>query len=108
MEGHGIKATALTQDNIDQHPTLWREVENGELKIVYATSAVILRPRGYFLTNIVGRKNRFTSNIVAVAVDECHLKLIWDWVRFRTRYGEIGKVRSVLSDMPFICLSATL
>ena len=46
------------------------------------------------------------TNLVAVAVDECHL--VWDWVRFRPKYGELGKLKSVLLSTPFILVSATL
>ena len=65
-----------------------------------------MKPRGHFLLNVVQKQSPFIQNLVAVAVDECHL--IWDWERFRKRYGDIGKLRSILSQIPFVCLSATL
>ena len=97
---------ALTKENRAEHPDLWKRVEAGEFRIVYATPELLLKPRGYFLLNVVQKQSPFTQNLVAVAVDECHL--IWDWEGFQKRYGDIGKLRSILSEIPFLCLSATL
>ena len=101
-----IPAVSLTEENIAKIPDLWKQVEAGEFRIVYATPEILLKRRGHFLLNVVKSKCLFMENLVAVAVDECHL--VWDWERFRERYGDIGKLRSILSRIPFLCLSATL
>jgi hypothetical protein len=55
---------------------------------------------------MAGKTNKFMKNLVAVAVDECHL--IWDWEGFRHTYQFLGTLRSVLDTVPWACLSATL
>jgi hypothetical protein len=46
------------------------------------------------------------ANLVAIAVDECHL--IWDWKDFRVLYAALGRLRQSCKDIPWVCLSATL
>ena len=46
------------------------------------------------------------KNIIAVAIDECHL--IWDWETFRPLYAELGRLKNLMRYIPFVCVSATL
>ena len=101
-----ISAVALTKDNFHEHTNLWKRVEAGEFQVVYATPEILLEHRGHFFLDIVRSHCTFIKNLVAVAIDECHL--VWDWEDFRQEYSYIGKLRSLLSRVPFICLSATL
>jgi superfamily II DNA/RNA helicase len=101
-----ISAIALTKDNFEEHINLWKRVEAGEFRMVYATPEILLEHRGHFLLDVVKSDCPFIKNLIAVAIDECHL--VWDWEDFRQEYGDIGKLRSLLSRVPFICLSATL
>ena len=101
-----ISAVALTKDNFEEHTNLWKRVEAGEFQVVYATPEILLEHRGHFLLDVVRSHCPFIKNLIAVAIDECHL--VWDWEDFRREYGDIGKLRSLLSRVPFICLSATL
>src|SRR5436190_2209020 len=101
-----ISAVALTNDNFNEHTNLWKRVEAGEFPVVYATPEILLEHHGHFLLDIVRSHCPFIKNLIAVAIDECHL--VWDWEDFRREYGDIGKLWSLLSRVPFICLSATL
>lgn len=101
-----ISAVALTKDNFEDHTNLWNRVAVGEFQVVYATPEILLEHHGHFLLDVVKSDCPFIKNLVAVAVDECHL--VWDWEDFRQEYGDIGKLRSLLRRVPFICLSATL
>ena len=55
------------------------------------------------------RKDRicpFLANLVLVAVDECHC--VKDWHQLRPQYQLIGSLRTLLSSVTFMALSATL
>ena len=94
-------------ENIQRIPELWKRVKDGEFQIVYATPETILKASGYFMKDIFAdSKSPFMQNLVAVAIDECHL--VNDWLGFREQYGDIGPLRSQLAHVPFIGLSATL
>lgn len=103
----GISAIALDADTLDEEPALWRRVEAGEFRIVYATPESLFDARGHFQTNTIRHPRcAFMKNLVALAIDECHL--IWDWQDFRVLYRHIGSLRLVLRRMPVICTSATV
>jgi hypothetical protein len=102
-----ISSIALTMENFQAIPNLWQKVRDGEFKIVYATPETLLQASGYFLKDIVpSLQSAFMRNLVAVAIDECHL--MWDWIGFREKYGDIGPLRSAMPQVPFLGLSATL
>ena len=102
-----IKVVALTAENTKADPILWTKVNRGEYDLVYATPEVLMDKRGHFATSTVRKPGRiFLKNLVAVAVDECHL--IWDWLGFRNQYSFIGNLRLTLNRVPFVCMSATL
>src|SRR5579859_4316503 len=99
---------ALTKDNIDADPSLWkRAFNNGDFRIVYATPEILLLEESYFLRKVVPEANHpFKKKLIAVAFDECHC--IKNWGVFRPYYRMAGTLRELLSDIPFIALSATL
>ena len=81
-------------------------MDSGQFKVVYATPELLLDKAGHFAKRTIRQKTAFIKNLVAVAVDECHL--CWDWQSFRSQYRFIGNLRLTLTNVPFICLSATL
>jgi len=102
----GIKAVAVTKDNLLADPAIWEKVRDGHYQLIYASPETLLDARGYFMTEIAGRGSRFEKRLVAIAIDECHL--IWDWEHFRVQYKNIGKLRMTFDKTPIACLSATL
>jgi superfamily II DNA helicase RecQ len=101
-----IEAVALTKENISSDKSLWRKVRDGHFRLVYASPETLLAADGYFMTEIAGRNTAFEKNLVAIAVDECHL--VWDWEHFRKQYKHIDKLRMTFPEAPIACLSATL
>src|SRR5579859_5012696 len=96
---------ALTKDNIDADPSLWkRAFNNGDFRIVYATPEILLLEESYFLRKVVPEANHpFKKKLIAVAFDECHC--IKNWGVFRPYYRMAGTLRELLPDIPFIALS---
>src|SRR5579859_948280 len=99
---------AMTKDNLDADPSLWkRAFEDGEFRIVYATPEILFIESSYFLRKVLPDGNHpFKKNLIAVALDECHC--IKNWGQFRPYYRMAGILRELLSDIPFVALSATL
>src|ERR1700694_3919646 len=88
----GIAAIALDADTLDEEPALWARVEAGEFRIVYVTPESLFDARGHFQTKTLRKpSSAFMKNLVAIAIDECHL--IWDWQDFRVMYRHIGSLR---------------
>ena len=103
----GIAAIALDADTLDEEPALWARVEAGEFRIVYVTPESLFDARGHFQTKTLRKpSSAFMKNLVAIAIDECHL--IWDWQDFWVMYRHIGSIRLVLRRVPVICTSATV
>lgn len=97
---------AITSESLKQNPRLWDEVDRGTYQIVYACPEMLLDKKGHFANVTLRNRSDFMRNLVAVAVDECHL--IWDWEGFRTAFRFIGNIRNSIINVPFVCLSATL
>lgn len=98
---------AITSDSLEKNPNLWNEVDRGDYQIVYACPEQLVKHKGHFSqTTLKSPKCAFMKNLVAVAIDECHL--IWEWEGFRVGYRYIGNIRAALVGVPFVCLSATL
>jgi superfamily II DNA/RNA helicase len=102
----GFEAVALTSENISSDKSLWQKVRDGHYRLVFASPETLLAAEGYFMTEIADRNTTFEKNLVAIAVDECHL--IWDWEHFRKQYKHIEKLRMLFPEVPIACLSATL
>lgn len=103
----GFSAVALDAETIEANPSVWNEVSEGYYQFVYATPEVLLDNRmPFFLKIMRNHQCEFRKHLVAVGVDECHL--IWDWESFRKAYADIGRIKLILRDTPFICASATL
>lgn len=97
----------LTHESLAEDPTLWAQVDAGELQFVFASPEVLVDSRSHFWkVTITQKSNNFQKYLVLVAVDECHL--IWDWKGFRPHYKLIGSLHQTLDSVPWLLLSATL
>jgi ATP-dependent DNA helicase RecQ len=101
----GIKAAALYQEAIDRDNTLPRRAFSGEFQLLFASPE--------FLCNSVTIHRKFfqdsaklPNDIRAIVVDEAHLIVAWQ--EFRPAYTSIGNLRTLLPNIPFLILSATL
>jgi superfamily II DNA/RNA helicase len=109
MKALGFTAVVVCQETLNEDPTLITKVKNGEFQFVFAMPEILLDPAKEFQTCIFkDPKCAFRKNLVAVAIDECHL--IWDWGKggFRHQYAKLGLLKSILDNAPWICLSETL
>jgi len=52
------------------------------------------------------KKPQFTAHIIGVVVDEAHC--VSTWGEFHPQYKELGRLRYILPDTPFLIASATL
>lgn len=98
-----LRSVALTSSKVEANPALWREVDNGNFQIVYASPEMLMDPTKHFQCHTVKEHNKFKTNLVLIAIDECHC--LWCWERFRRRLGDL---RKIFIDIPFLCLSATI
>src|SRR5437588_2147920 len=73
----GISAVAITADEIRNNPEIWKEVERGVYRIVYASPEVLLRPGSYFWIHLVRKKCAFNTRLIGVAIDEVHV--VWGY-----------------------------
>jgi len=79
-----LQSVALTSLNMEAKPALWREVDNGKFQIVYASPEMLMDPTKHFQCHTAKESNKFKTNLVLIAIDECHC--IWCWERFRPEY----------------------
>ena len=103
---NGIAAVALTAEEIRKNPNIWKKVEHGAYRIIYASPEVLLHSGSYFWIHLLRKKCAFNTRLIGVAVDEVHV--VWGYREFRTEYANIGDFRAHLRHVPFIGLSATL
>ena len=100
-----IPAVAVTKRNLRKDPELWKKVDRGDYRLVYATPEILLKKNGHFLS--ITTKNSecaFMKRLTLIAADEAHT--IWGWT-FRKQFKQIGQVRIVLPNVPFAAFSAT-
>ena len=107
MAALGISSTCVSADTLEEDKSLWKRVKAGEFQLVYACPEELFKARGEFILDVARDVAcPFIKNLVAVAIDECHL--VHEWEDFRKEYGQLGRFRSLLPGVPFLCLSATL
>jgi superfamily II DNA helicase RecQ len=106
MAALGISSTCVSADTLKEDKGLWKRVKEGEFQLVYACPEELFRARGEFMLDVRDVGCPFIKNLVAVAIDECHL--VHEWEDFRKEYDQLGRFRSLLPGVPFVCLSATL
>src|SRR5579859_6353765 len=103
----GLSSVSINQDTLEIDRGLWRKVERGDFRLVFGTPESLLGPSSYIWKML--QKDRicpFLANLVLVAVDECHC--VKDWYLLCPHYQLIGSLRTLLSGVKFMALSATL
>jgi hypothetical protein len=112
MNSMGVTAAACTSEGIRQHSQLWKEIDQGKYRMLFASPETVLTPDSYFWHKIIANKqHKFVKGLLnggAIIVDEAHV--IWKWGEsgFRTEYRNIGNLRTYLHNVPFLLLSATI
>lgn len=103
----GIPAVAITRDSLKEDPQIWKKVDAGKYRVIYATPEVALRPSCHFQKITLGpESNEFKKNLTLIAIDEAHT--VWGYRRFRAEFKHIGKLRLTFPEVPFAALSATM
>lgn len=103
----GLSSVSINEETLEADRGLWTKVERGDFRLVFGTPESLLGPSSYLWKML--RKDRicpFLANLVLVAVDECHC--VKDWHLLRPHYQLIGSLRTLLSGVTFMALSATL
>ncbi|KAF7816268.1 Werner syndrome ATP-dependent helicase isogeny [Senna tora] len=98
LKQRGIRAEYLGSAQTD--PTIQTRAESGQFDILFMTpEKACLIPTSFWL-------NLQKAGICLFAVDEAHC--ISEWGHdFRVEYKQLDKLRGVLSDVPFVGLTAT-
>src|SRR5437667_8451894 len=100
-------AVALTAEMVEHDPHLWKTVERCEFQLVYASPEILLGPTSYFFKNILKNLNHpFLTNLVTVALDECHSLLYSGTYRPACRL--LKNLRDLLCDVSFTAFSASM
>jgi hypothetical protein len=102
-----ISAIELSAKRIAEEPDIWKRINEGEYRIIFATEEVILDKKGSFSKEVLSRKSsNFLERLALIAIDECHC--LWHWQSFRRMYAYLGNIRNSIRRVPWVCLSATL
>jgi superfamily II DNA helicase RecQ len=110
MNSIGVAAVALTGDNLSHEPELWKDINNGKYRVLFASPEMLLTPASYFWHKMApnAKTNKFLKRLSAFIIDEAHM--IWKWGEsgFRTSYRNIGNLKTYFPKTPFLLLSATI
>jgi len=106
LQALGLSSVELTSESLEADPSIWSKMDKGEYRVVYATPEVLLRPKSHFLKTTVRRNTVFTQQLCLIAMDEAHT--LHAYREFRRSFSQIGKLRTLLPDVPFVGLSATI
>ena len=76
LKQKGVSALAITAATIKANPNIWKQLEQREYSVIFASPEIVLAPQSHFWKHTVGRKgNEFCRRLACIAVDEAHL--IW-------------------------------
>lgn len=105
-----ISACALIGETLVEDPGLWRRIDKGEFRVVFASPEILLSKGSYFWVRMapLKRKHPFLKRLVAIVIDEAHCAYKYGDSGFRPEYAKLGDFRYVFPDLPFCCLSATI
>jgi Helicase conserved C-terminal domain len=81
-------------------------VAEGHFQLVYATPEILIKRTSRFRNIVMTRNgNKFTSNLLSIAIDEAHIPLLWG--HFRKEYEELPILRNYFPSASVVALSAT-
>lgn len=106
LEDVGLSSVQLTSEAVEDDPSIWTKMDNGAYRVVYATPEVLLQPRSHFLKNTVRKNTVFKQQLCLIAMDEAHT--LHAYREFRRSFSQIGKLRAIFPDVPYVGLSATM
>jgi superfamily II DNA helicase RecQ len=113
MNSIGVASTALTGESLHRNKGLWKEIDAGKYRMLFASPEILLTPASYFWHKVASNKQHpFVKRLCrrggAIIVDEAHV--IWKWGAsgFRLEYRNIGNLRTYFPNTPFLLLSATI
>lgn len=96
---------ALTDEYIEENPTVWSEISTGIYKLVYVSPERLLG-RESRLWKLIIKDENFRRLIRYIVVDEAHLVVDWG-LNFRREYGNIGSLRAYLPGVPVVTVTGT-
>uniref|UniRef100_A0A1B6D7V2 ATP-dependent DNA helicase n=3 Tax=Clastoptera arizonana TaxID=38151 RepID=A0A1B6D7V2_9HEMI len=82
--------------------TVLNKILNGEYRVVYLTPEWCSTDFGKDILTRISK----TLLLNLVAIDEAHCVSQWGF-DFRTSYRKLGELRNLLSNVPFLCVTAT-
>jgi len=118
----GINAINVDADTIAEKPRIFevnifittmhpssskdlQDIEHGVYRVIISSPEQLMKEKGGF--EKLFRKQHFTSNLIAVIIDEAHCVKLWG--SFRKQFQELGRLRHLLPDRArFAIVSATL
>jgi superfamily II DNA helicase RecQ len=113
MNSIGVSSTALTGESLHRNKGLWKEIDAGKYRMLFASPEILLTPASYFWHKVASNKQHpFVKRLChrggAIIIDEAHV--IWKWGAsgFRKEYRNIGNLRTYFPNTPFLLLSATI
>lgn len=88
---HGVKAIALTGELVKQDKNVWKRIDKGEYRVLFACPEVILKPGSYFWQRMAGQGSghTFLGKLAAIVFNECHIIWTWGGSGFRIEYGKV-------------------
>src|SRR5579859_1467319 len=107
LEKYGISAVALTSENRKKDPEMWKKLDRGDYRIVFASPEILAEPKGHFREVTMKKPNsEFKKQLVLIAIDEAHTA--WDWGPFRPAFSTIlNRLRPAFPRVPIAAMSAT-
>ncbi|KAF8415741.1 hypothetical protein EV426DRAFT_706962 [Tirmania nivea] len=78
MKAHGVKAVAITGDNLTGDKNLWKEIEMGKYDMIFTSPELLVGSGSYFWKKIATNKeSKFIRGLGWIVVDEVHY--VWKW-----------------------------
>ncbi|XP_038047154.1 Werner syndrome ATP-dependent helicase-like [Patiria miniata] len=94
----GVTCAAIMRaDEIDDATK--EEITEGKFQLIFSSPEAILRHKWW------SAAKRWANRLTAVVIDEAHC--MTKWGTFRDGYKNISTIRSILSQQPVVCLTAT-
>lgn len=96
----GVSAVSILQAS-EMTPDQISRIEQGDYSLIFASPEALMQKRWLHLAQ------KFDEQIIVVACDEVHCLIQWG-EQFRPSYKKVSILRSYLTTVPFLLLSATV